>query len=528
MNEDTTKIVRYKVDNITDSIIDYLGDTFPITCTSDEFIYFPQSSLDRIDFSKWDNFSKNSIKEAEKKLSSWENELTQINITQLELSLQIDINLLKKTIRTLREQLSDVRSWETQPTFYLSMICLGLSRVIESGNADETYYLVKKLPELIDQAITNLKNVPLPFRDFGLKQVDDTKDYLISVLGKLPNLQNAVDALEIFKNELQTLPTQKRYILDEGLLERVLKFHLHCNMDINEITDILNIEIERNRKVLINEARKIGLGGLSFREKDIPFAGKKRVNTIRSFKEEITRLSEHVMDKKLVSPDLVASSPVNVIKMPDYLSVIRTGASYSMPPRYPSRGGNFYIPFYLNNKSWRKSVQDYKMTCAHETYPGHHLLDSSRWNIKRPIRRVIEQPIFYEGWACFAEELMRITHYFNEPCDKYLLAKRRLSHAIRGKVDIGIQAGKMSEKQASSYLREIGIEDRQARVLLRKYALNPGYQVCYTIGLHKFMCLYKKYSSRNLPIFVKTILGQGEILFNDLERIFQNLYLQDE
>jgi uncharacterized protein (DUF885 family) len=525
VNEDTTKKVRCKVDNIADSIIDYLGDTFPITCTSDEFIYFPQSSLDRIDFSKWDNFSKSSIKEAEKKLSSWENELNQINITQLELSLQIDINLLNKTIKTLREQLSGVRSWETQPTFYLSMICIGLSRVIESGNADEKYYLVNKLPKLIDQAICNLKNVPLPFRDFGLKQVDDTKDYLISVLGKLPNLKNTFEALEIFKNKLQTLPTQKRYILDEGLLERVLKFHLHCNMDIHEINDILNIEIERNRRVLINEAQKIGFGDLSFREKDIPLASKKGDNTIRYIKEEIIRLSKHVMDKKLVSPDLVAACPVNIIPMPDYLSVIRTGASYSMPPRYPSRGGNFYTPFYSNNKEWRKSVQDYKMTCAHETYPGHHLLDSSRWNITRPIRRAIEQPVFYEGWACFAEELMRITYYFNEPYDRFLLAKRRLSHAIRGKVDIGIQAGEMSEKQASLYLQEIGIGERQAKVLLKKYALNPGYQVCYTIGLHKFMSLYKKYGSRNLSAFVKTILGQGEILFSDLERIFRNLSL---
>jgi uncharacterized protein (DUF885 family) len=163
------------------------------------------------------------------------------------------------------------------------------------------------------------------------------------------------------------------------------------------------------------------------------------------------------------------------------------------------------------------------MLSAHETYPGHHLLDSSRGRLVRSIRRYIEQPLFYEGWACFAEEMMKITKYFSSPADCLLLAKRRLWRAIRGKIDIGLQTGTMDIETAAGYLQKAGISKEQAISSARKYPLNPGYQVCYTLGLRQFLSLYEKYGQDNLQKFVRTILDQGEIRFTDLETVFKNL-----
>jgi uncharacterized protein (DUF885 family) len=308
-------------------------------------------------------------------------------------------------------------------------------------------------------------------------------------------------------------------------------------MDIEEINDILDREITENRKVLMHEAQIIDLEFSRSRNKKymwkgifqkIPLPTINRNDTLKIYEEEIKKMTEHLIDQDLVKPDLVESCPVSVLQTPEYLSTIRTGASYSITPRCNSIGGTLYIPVYSNYEVWQTSIRDYRMTCAHETYPGHHLLDSSRWSLTKPTRRVIEQPLFYEGWACFAEELMSLTHYFNSPYDRFLLAKRRLAHAIRGKVDIGTQTGKMDTKEATSYLREIDISERQAKVLIQKYALNPGYQVCYTIGLHKFLNLYNCYGRKKLPQFVQTVLGQGEIVFDDLERILRVQDLHDK
>ena len=201
--------------------------------------------------------------------------------------------------------------------------------------------------------------------------------------------------------------------------------------------------------------------------------------------------------------------------MPTFLSAIRASSSYSIKPEYPSSGGTFYII------SRHEDHREYKMLAAHETYPGHHLLDASRWNLTQSCRRAIEQPIFYEGWACFAEELMKLTGYFSTPTDRLLLAKRRLWRAIRGKVDIGLQTGKMGIQTAARHLRETGVTLERAISSARKYPLNPGYQLCYSIGLHKFMDMFDRYGSTNLNGFIHTILHHGEINFRDLEKLLK-------
>jgi len=55
----------------------------------------------------------------------------------------------------------------------------------------------------------------------------------------------------------------------------------------------------------------------------------------------------------------------------------------------------------------------------------------------------------------------------------------------------------------------------------RKYSLNPGYQLCYTVGLRKFLNLFQHYGKNSLKKFSRIVLNQGEIGFNDLEQILK-------
>ena len=241
------------------------------------------------------------------------------------------------------------------------------------------------------------------------------------------------------------------------------------------------------------------------------------------YKEEVTQLAQYCLEQELVSSDLVVSSPVKIELMPSFLAAIRTASSYSIKPEHPAMGGTFYIlNILVSDDAKHRYSREYRMLSAHETWPGHHLLDSSRWNLVRLPRRFIEQPLFYEGWACFAEELMRITGYFSGPADCLLLAKRRLWRAIRGKVDISMQSGMMDMHTAVKYLQETGISEEQAVSAAHKYPLNPGYQLCYTIGLQWFLDLFDRFGRNNLHKFVKNVLDNGEIAFTDLERIFAN------
>ena len=109
--------------------------------------------------------------------------------------------------------------------------------------------------------------------------------------------------------------------------------------------------------------------------------------------------------------------------------------------------------------------------------------------------------------------------YFQEPADRLVLARRHLWRALRGRVDLALQTGKMDLSEAASCLTRAGMPEKQAASAVRKYALNPGYQLCYTIGLRAFRNLFEKYGKQDAQGFVAKVLAQGQVGFDDLERI---------
>ena len=92
-------------------------------------------------------------------------------------------------------------------------------------------------------------------------------------------------------------------------------------------------------------------------------------------------------------------------------------------------------------------------------------------------------------------------------------------------MDIGLQTGEMNFSTTAKYRYETGVNREWAIYSVRKYPFNPGYQLCYTIGIRRFMDLFNSYGHNNLQKFVQTVLEQGEINFKDLERYFNMNHL---
>jgi uncharacterized protein (DUF885 family) len=199
---------------------------------------------------------------------------------------------------------------------------------------------------------------------------------------------------------------------------------------------------------------------------------------------------------------------------------VRSNAAYSMPPGSPPCGGTFFV---LGAEEQASISADYRLLTTHETYPGHHLLDTCRWSHERPIRRHIEFPIFYEGWASFAEELLFDTGFFTTPADRMLMAKRRFWRAMRGKVDFDIHTRRCTIEEAAEGLVSAGMASQRARAMVRRYCLKPGYQLAYTIGRRRFRQLYDAFcrQATDPAGFARRVLEQGEIGFHQLEQILQ-------
>jgi len=505
---------------LADDVFDSLAVQFPICMASDEFHYFPQARAKAFDWSRWDDFSPSALAHVIEKLTRWQHDLDPHLCHPSPSACAVDGAMLGRVMRTLRDQLALVKVHETQPTFYLTIIGIGLAEALEAGSHALEARL-KHLPGFLDQARGNLTRIPGLFRDLGSAMLAKQRVWLASLRLPEPYRTPVTDAFRRVDDHLKKVPIVEDFLLPVALYERIATDHMGCLLTPDEIAGELEMEIAETRAVLDQSAASRAPGRSwqtvveALPRPALPPGGAQQI-----YRDAISELARHCSSLGLITADEVGKCPVTVQGIPDYMRPVRSNAAYSMPPVHPPEGGTFFI---LETGQGAAIPADYRLLTAHETYPGHHLLDTGRWRHERPIRRHIEFPLFYEGWASFAEELMFATGFFSGPADRMLMAKRRFWRAVRGQIDFDIHMRRRTIDEAAAFLAEQGMELGRAAAMVRRYSLKPGYQLAYTMGRRRFRRLYDDSCRKGAqPVaFARRVLAQGEIGFDHLAQILQ-------
>lgn len=509
------------IDALAVEIMEALARQFPVCLASDEFHFFPQAASQHHEWSRWDDFSPDALGGMNRQLSAWEDDLANVSCTPMDPDALIDISMLIRVMRTLREQFRYARMHETQPTFYLTVAAIGMAEALETG-PHAWQSRLKTLPDFIHQARRNLTRIPAHFRELGLEMTENTRLWLVSLDGQPRHIQPVVDALDDFGTHLRKIPTDAGFTLPKDQLQRIVRHHIGCGMGIDDTYAELERERREMTEILEREARRM-MPGRSWQAvlADMPVPEIPEGGQATLYRSAINALGRHCADRGLIEASLLTICPVRVTPVPAYLSTIRSTAAYSMPPGHPPRGGTFYVDDRFNPDHL---PHDYCLLTAHETFAGHHLLDTARWGLKRRLRRHIEFPLFYEGWACFSEKLLFHTGFFEGAADRFLLAKRRFWRAMRGMVDLDLQTGRKNMAEAAEFLMTSGMNRRQALAMTRRYALKPGYQLCYTIGMRWFEKIYGDWRKKNdnPSDFARKVFTTGEIGLANLEKMLCN------
>ncbi|MBN2438955.1 MAG: DUF885 family protein [Deltaproteobacteria bacterium] len=460
------------------------------------------------------------IAEVNARLSSAERAIGLISRETEDLDIFADAETLRRMAQTLREQLVWVRFHETQPTFHLTIMCTALAAALGNSDRREWDVRTQTLPSFLTQAQEVLLDMPQLFRDMGLEMIRDIAAWLQSLEMERNELAPVFSAMERFADFLRSARTRSDYLLPPEIVERIVKEHIGCGVGPDEVRNVLMEEIDETERIM-GEAGDTLFPGTVWRKaiRRIPLPAFSAGGQLEMYRKEADNLLQHCIACGIVTENISRRSPLRVSALPPYLKAIRAASAYSFTPANASQKGTFYIvppegPWSDN----REELAEYRMVTAHETYPGHHLLDTRRWHFISPSRRRVESPLFYEGWACFAEELMRETGYFSGPADLLLLANRRHRRAVRGLVDLDLQTGKPARRAAVQILVEAGFAADTAASVVPKYALRPGYQVCYAFGLRRFLDLYHRYGTGDAKRFVEQVLSCGEIGFDLLEK----------
>jgi hypothetical protein len=237
------------------------------------------------------------------------------------------------------------------------------------------------------------------------------------------------------------------------------------------------------------------------------------------YEREVAGLRGFVSANDLITlPD---GEEVLVLPTPSYLSALRATASYRAPlTAQRTQPGIFYITPAAATSRLVRSHAAY--LSAHETYPGHHLLDMVRIRRPNPIRRQIEAPLFYEGWACYAETLLDDLGYVTDPRVRIVQLQRQIWRDLRAVLDVKLQTGRITMEAAAQKIESIGFSRDVAERQIRRFALTPGYQSCYFLGMHEIIRLRDLYApALGLKRFHDVLLEGGQIPFALVEKRLQ-------
>jgi uncharacterized protein (DUF885 family) len=326
-----------------------------------------------------------------------------------------------------------------------------------------------------------------------------------------------LDAWEKYRAALVRLPSRTRFAVGEDGLRKIIATSLGYPRSPLEILEIAQCAFRKTLEEMEAFAQRIDKQKTW---KDIIYENLQPVASqqafVALFSQEVLNLRRFFRNQDIMT--IPPGEKVVVLDTPSYLKSLRATASYKAPL---TGGVTVHGIFYITpGKEDRGLITAHcPYLCAHETYPGHHILDHVRIRHSNPIRRQIESPLFYEGWACYVEQLLDELGYIRDPGQQLVQLKRQLWRSLRAVLDVKLQTGMISMAEAAREIEKVGFSPERAQRQIRRFCLTPGYQLCYFMGAHEINRLRNDFSFRmGLKSFHDTLLKGGQIPFHLAEK----------
>jgi uncharacterized protein (DUF885 family) len=189
---------------------------------------------------------------------------------------------------------------------------------------------------------------------------------------------------------------------------------------------------------------------------------------------------------------LPAGETCDVVPSPVFQRPILGVASYIAPPAFSdSWRGHFFVPYApdgtpeaeIQERLKGNSYGSIPTTAVHEAYPGHHWHLVMRKRNPSKLRRVYSTPYFSEGWALYAERVMRERGFFTDPLLELQHLNATLFRAARIVVDTSLHLGEMTHDEAMAFMIDkAALPEPVARAEVGRYCWWPTQASSYLTG----------------------------------------------
>jgi uncharacterized protein (DUF885 family) len=208
------------------------------------------------------------------------------------------------------------------------------------------------------------------------------------------------------------------------------------------------------------------------------------------YEEATARARTFLAERGLVT--FPAGERCSVEPSPPFERPVLAVASYEAPPSFAeSMQGHFFVPYPPDEASEEEiakrlqsnSYPSIPSTAVHEAYPGHHWhLVTAKLN-PSPLRQVLQTSYFAEGWALYAERMMREQGFFTDRRHEMFQYEATLFRAARIVVDTSLHLGEMTHEEAVAYmLANSSMTEPTAKAEVTRYCSWPTQASSYLTG----------------------------------------------
>jgi uncharacterized protein (DUF885 family) len=470
-----------------------------------------------------DDMSATAFAKRDSDAVEWLQRFESVDGSSLSADDAIDRDLAIATLRG-RTIGADWQVWKRDPTIYSGPILGGLFSLF--------LHRLRPTADLVDAAVARLEQVPQALEDAaenldstmgaeliierGLGSAKAGGNYVRSMLapeGETSEQQErlraagakAGDAFDKYAAQLQTLAEKATgtWAYGEERYSRQLREREALNFDARTLRDMGQAEYDRldaEMSALAQDAK----GTSDWR------AVLEEANEDHPPTEEDMRLEYAEWTQK--SHDFLAST--GLVTLPDgercevepspfFQRPLLAVASYIGPPAFSNTlTGHFFVPFAPEGTSAEEiqkrlasnSRSGIPTTAVHEAYPGHHWHIS--WSkVKSPkLRVVLGTPYFSEGWALYAERVMRERGFFEDPLHVLNHLEATIFRAARIVVDTSLHMGEMTYEDAVQFMtQKTALTEPTARAEVGRYCTWPTQASSYLTGCLEILRIRRQY-----------------------------------
>lgn len=486
-----------------------------------------------------------AIAEREGRTDRWRETFSALADDRLSRDQQIDRDLVCSVLRGQQIR-RDWQEWRRNPDYYLNPALMGVFSLLLRRPLPEPELVravearLAAVPDLLDAGRTNLDSelaAPvLVRRALGQCRAGEAYAHDIATHAEVRNggLQDrliaagaaAAEAFAAFGSHLSELDEQAagEWAIGEDRYSALLREVELLGIDAGQLHEWGRSAWAELDTEMLGLARVVNPDSRSWQETVSAcseFHPQTPDEMRQAYEDETERTRAFLAEYDLVS--LPEGERCEVVPSPPFQRPVLAVASYFQPPAFAdSRVGRFNVPYppdgtppeEVTKRLADNGYHSIPTITVHEAYPGHH------WHLTTmqtasPLRRVHRSPYFTEGWALYAELLMREMGYFTDPRDELMHLHARIFRAARIVVDTALHAGEMTIDEATVHMQQkAGLTEPIARVEVGRYCSWPTQASGYLTGcleIERLRARWQDEGRGDLRTFHDTLAATGSL-----------------